>query len=135
VLTSGTSGISLQCSGTGGIVITARDTISLELADRLRELVVGRGETELLSRGAQGAALRPGNLRCRVLVPAAHRAGVPWARFHALRHTCAAMLIDAGASPLRLQRWMGHHAAAFTLDTFGHPLGDDLGPRLDVGGP
>jgi integrase len=107
--------------------------ISVELADRLRELLAGRGETELLFRGAQGAALRAGNLRYRVLVPAAHRAGVPWARFHTLRHTCAAMLIDAGASPLRLQRWMGHHSAAFTLDTYGHLLGDDLGPHLDLG--
>jgi integrase len=96
---------------------------------------VGCGETELLFRGAQGAVLRPGNLRYRVLIPAAQRAGVPWARVHTLRHTCAAMLIDAGASPLRLQRWMGHHSAAFTLDTYGHLLGDDLGPRLNVGGP
>ena len=107
--------------------------ISLELAGRLRQLTAGRGETELLFRGAQGAALRPGNLRYRVLIPAAHRAGVPWARFHTLRHTCAAMLIDAGASPLRLQRWMGHHSAAFTLDTYGHLLHDDLGPHLDLG--
>jgi integrase len=106
--------------------------ISLELADRLRELAAGRGETELLFRGAHGAALRPGNLRYRVLIPAARRAGVPWARFHTLRHTCAAMLIDAGASPLRLQRWMGHHSAAFTLDTYGHLLRDDLGPHLDL---
>ena len=72
--------------------------ISLELADQLRELVMGCGETELLFRGAQGAVLRPGNLRYRVLIPAAERAGVPWARFHTLRHTCAAMLIDAGAT-------------------------------------
>jgi integrase len=107
--------------------------ISPELADRLRELTAGRGETELLFRGAQGAALRAGNLRYRVLVPAAHRAGVPWVRFHTLRHTCAAMLIDAGAGPLRLQRWMGHHSAAFTLDTYGHLLRDDLGPHLDLG--
>jgi integrase len=107
--------------------------ISLELADRLRELAAGRVETELLFRGAQGAVLQPGNLRYRVLIPAAQRAGVPWARFHTLRHTCAAMLIDAGASPLRLQRWMGHHSAAFTLDTYGHLLGDDLGPHLNLG--
>lgn len=53
------------------------------------------------------------------MIPAAERAGVPWARFHTLRHTCAALLIDAGASPLRLQRWMGHHSAAFTLDNYG----------------
>jgi integrase len=106
--------------------------ISRELADRLLELVAGRLETELLFRGAQGAVLRPGNLRYRVLIPAAHRAGVPRARFHTLRHTCAAMLIDAGASPLRLQRWMGHHSAAFTLDTYGHLLHGDLGPHLDL---
>ena len=106
--------------------------ISLELADRLGQLAAGRGETELLFRGAHGAALRPGNVRYRVLIPAARRAGVPWARFHTLRHTCAAMLIDAGASPLRLQRWMGHHSAAFTLDTYGHLLRDDLGPHLDL---
>jgi integrase len=107
--------------------------ISLELAGRLRELVAGHGEAALVFRGAQGAPLRAGNLRYRVLIPAAHRAGVPWARFHTLRHTCAAMLIDSGASPLRLQRWMGHHSAAFTLDTYGHLLRDDLGPHLDLG--
>ena len=105
--------------------------ISLELVTRLRTLTTGRAETALLFCGAHGAVLRPGNLRYRVLIPAAHRAGVPWARFHTLRHTCAAMLIDAGASPLRLQ--MGHHSAAFTLDTYGHLLGDDLGPHLDLG--
>jgi len=106
--------------------------ISREMAERLRELAAGRDETELLFRGAHGAALRPGNLRYRVLIPAAQRADVPWARSHTLRHTCAALLIDAGASPLRQQRWMGHHSAAFTLDTYGHLLRDDLGPCLDI---
>jgi integrase len=85
--------------------------ISHALANRLAALTAGRGEGELLFVGAQGAALRPGNVRYRVMIPAAERAGVPWARFHTLRHTCAALLIDAGASPLRLQRWMGHHSA------------------------
>ncbi len=108
--------------------------ISTDLAERLRPLASGRSETELLFVGAHGAALRPGNLRYRVLIPAAQRAGVPWARSHTLRHTYAAMLIDAGASPLRLQRWMGHHSAAFTLDTYGHLLQDDLGPYLDIAG-
>jgi hypothetical protein len=28
---------------------------------------------------------------------------------------------------------MGHHSAAFTLDTYGHLLCDDLGPHLDLG--
>ena len=107
--------------------------ISHELAERLSELALDREETELLFVGAQGATLRPGNLRYRVMIPAAERAGVPWARFHTLRHTCAALLIYAGASPLRLQGWMGHHSAAFTLDNYGHLIDDGLGPSLDLG--
>jgi integrase len=107
--------------------------ISDNLATKLHALVASRSETELLFVGAHGAALRPGNLRYRVMIPAAERAGVPWARFHTLRHTCAALLIDAGASPLRLQRWMGHHSAAFTLDNYGHLIDDSLGPSLALG--
>src|SRR5215211_5802412 len=108
--------------------------ISRALAAQLRPIAAGRAETDLLFVGAQGATLRPGNLRYRVMIPAAERAGVPWARFHTLRHTCAALLIDAGASALRLQRWMGHHSAAFTLDTYGHLLQDGLGPSLELSG-
>src|SRR5206468_7623830 len=107
--------------------------ISRDLAQRLAALAADRGESGLLFVGAQGAVLRPGNLRYRVVIPAAERAGVPWARRHTLRHTCAALLIDAGASPLRLQRWMGHHSAAFTLDNYGHLFDDRLGPHLTLG--
>ena len=107
--------------------------ISRDLAQRLAALAAGRRETELLFVGTRGATLRPGNLRYRVVIPAAERAGVPWARCHTLRHTCAALLIDAGASPLRLQRWMGHHSAAFTLDNYGHLFDDSLGPHLSLG--
>jgi integrase len=106
--------------------------ISTALAARLRPIAAGRRETDLLFVGAQGATLRPGNLRYRVMIPAAERAGVPWARFHTLRHTCAALLIEAGASALRLQRWMGHHSAAFTLDTYGRLMQDGLGPSLEL---
>jgi hypothetical protein len=27
---------------------------------------------------------------------------------------------------------MGHHSAAFTLDTYGHLIGDSLGRSLDL---
>jgi len=107
--------------------------ISPGLAGQLAALVGDRGESELLFVGAQGATLRPGNVRYRVMIPAAQRAGVPWARCHTLRHTCAALLIDGGASSLRLQRWMGHHSAAFTLDNYGHLFDDSLGPHLKLG--
>lgn len=61
--------------------------ISTALAAQLRPIAADRSETDLLFVGAQGATLRPGNLRYRVMIPAAERAGVPWARFHTLRHT------------------------------------------------
>ncbi len=67
-----------------------------------------------------------------MLVPAAERAGLTGVGFHTLRHTCASMLIESGLSPLRLQRWMGHHSPAFTLETYGHLIDGDLGPALDL---
>jgi integrase len=106
-----------------------------KLAADLSELAALRkAGDDLLFRGPRGAPVRPNNLRKRVLIPAAERAGVPWARFHTLRHTCASLLAEAGAGPIRLQRWMGHHSAGFTLDTYGHLIDGDLGPGLDLGG-
>jgi integrase len=82
--------------------------------------------------GRDGGASDQGSLRRRVLVPAAERAGLNGVGFHTLRHTCASMLIESGVSPLRLQRWMGHHSPAFTLETYGHLIDGDLGPALDL---
>jgi integrase len=82
--------------------------------------------------GRDGGASDQGSLRRRVLIPAAERAGLTGVGFHTLRHTCASMLIESGLSPLRLQRWMGHHSPAFTLDTYGHLIDGDLGPGLDL---
>ena len=82
--------------------------------------------------GRDGGASDQGSLRRRVRVPAAARAGLTGVGFHTLRHTCASMLIESGLSPLRLQRWMGHHSPAFTLETYGHLIDGDLGPALDL---
>ncbi len=82
--------------------------------------------------GRHGGASDQGSLRRRVLLPAAGRAGINGVGFHTMRHTCASMLIESGLSPLRLQRWMGHHSPAFTLDTYGHLIDGDLGPPLDL---
>jgi hypothetical protein len=42
------------------------------------------------------------------------------------------LLIESGMNVLRLQRWMGHHSPAFTLEVYGHLLDGDLGPPLDL---
>jgi integrase len=80
-----------------------------------------------------GRPIDKDNLRRRHLRPAAEEAGAPWAGFHTFRHTCASMLFERGASVVQVQRWLGHHSAAFTLSTYVHWLdGDDLGQPLDL---
>jgi integrase len=86
----------------------------------------------LVFPGRAGAPADVGSLRRRVLIPAAQRAGLAGVGFHTLRHTCASLLIESGLSVLRLQRWMGHHSPAFTLEIYGHLLDGDLGPPLDL---
>ena len=41
------------------------------------------------------------------------------------------MLFRRGLNAKQVQLWLGHHSAAFTLDTYVHLLPDDL-PDADV---
>ena len=41
-------------------------------------------------------------------------------RFHDLRHTCASLLIAAGAHPKLIQARLGHASITTTLDRYGH---------------
>jgi integrase len=90
------------------------------------------GEESLVFANGNGGPLVPNNIRNRVLLPAVERAGIPRVGFHAFRHTCASLLIERGLSPLRVQRWIGHHSAAYTLDIYGHLIDGDLSPALDL---
>lgn len=110
-----------------------RVPLTRRLASQLAELRADAGGEDLVFRGPRGAPISPNNARYRVLAPALERAGLPRVGFHALRHTCASLLIERGLSPLRLQRWMGHHSAAYTLDVYGHLIDAELSPPLDLG--
>ena len=46
--------------------------------------------------------------------------GLPDNVFHDLRHTYAVNSLQNGDNPKTLQENLGHHTAAFTLDTYGH---------------
>lgn len=86
-----------------------------------------RGADDALVFGsANGTPLNTANVYNRVYKPAAKRAGVSWATFHTLRHTCATTLFRRGLNAKQVQAWLGHHAASFTLDTYIHLLDDDL---------
>ncbi len=55
-------------------------------------------------------------------------------RVHDLRHSAAALAIEAGAHPKAIQEMLGHSKITTTLDTYGHllpGLGDALADRLD----
>ena len=47
-------------------------------------------------------------------------AGATRIRFHDCRHVFASLLIAAGKNVKYIATQMGHHSAAFTLDTYGH---------------
>lgn len=94
-----------------------------------------RWEGELVFRSAAGSVLDPDNLATRVLAPACKAAGVKWAGFHTFRHTVASRLFAEGRDVVQVQRWLGHHSASFTLDTYVHLLDNDLGEPLQAAVP
>ncbi len=58
--------------------------------------------------------------------PAAKRAGVEWAAFHAMRHTAASRWLLAGVSIAQVSRLLGHSDPAFTLRVYITVLSADL---------
>jgi integrase len=74
-------------------------------------------------RAGDGGPTRHSLFVRRVFKPAA-RAVLPIekhsVRFHDLRHTCASLLIAAGAHPKLIQARLGHASITTTLDRYGH---------------
>ncbi len=106
--------------------------IPIALADRLRAHVRGRASDDLVFRSRVDTPLDPDNLAARVLAPAYAEAGVEWAGFHTFRHTCASRMFDQGRKLPQVSRFLGHHSAVFTLQTYVHLMDeDDLGEPLE----
>jgi integrase len=100
--------------------------LSAGIAQRLWRLRGAAPEQAPLFPSKIGSHLDPAKVFSRVLKPTARRAGVPWAGFHTLRHTCATMLFRHGLNAKQVQVWLGHHSPAFTLATYVHLIPDDL---------
>ena len=78
-------------------------------------------------RAPEGGPLRWHSFYVRHFKPAVRQAGLPEStRFHDLRHTFAAILIDQGAHPRAMMERLGHSSINVTLGTYGHLL-----PGLD----
>jgi integrase len=91
-----------------------------QLEERL--LAGGRWqETGYVFTGPWGAPTNPDRLReafCRAVA----RLGLPRIRLHALRHTCATLLLQEGTHPKLVQELLGHSTIGQTLDTYSHVL-------------
>ena len=71
--------------------------------------------------GPEGGPMRHANVYRRHYRPAVARSGIPaTTRFHDLRHTCAALLINGGAPQMAVMRRLGHSTITVTIDTYGH---------------
>ena len=79
-----------------------------------------------------GTPIDADNLRRRVVKPLMEEAGAPWAAFHTLRHTYASLQLARGVNVVQVSRALGHHSAAFTLDTYVHLLEGEEAPALDL---
>ena len=58
--------------------------------------------------------------------PAAKAAGVPWAGFHALRHSAASAWFRAGLPITVVSALLGHSTPSFTLSVYIHALPGDI---------
>ncbi len=103
--------------------------ISPGIATQLEELRVStrfKEDHQPVFASSRGTHLEPSNVYKRVFKPAFVKAGVPWAGFHALRHTAASFYFRAAteggaqANVLQVSRLLGHHAPGFTLNTYIH---------------
>lgn len=82
----------------------------------------------VLFPGRDGVARRaPDNNLDRPLTAILVSAGVTrHLTFHDLRHTCATILLQAGASIAHVSKILGHSSISLTADVYGHLLTDDL---------
>ena len=84
---------------------------------------------------SSGALIHDDGFRNHVWTPILRRAGLRYRKPHALRHTFASLLIEAGESLKYVQEQLVHHSPTFTLAVYGHliPRGDRRAvDRLDA---
>ena len=80
------------------------------------------GPEELVFVSPDGGPLRGSNFRQRVGTPAVRRVGLDGLRFHHLRHSAAALIIEAGGHIESIERRLGHSSIRVTSDVYGSLL-------------
>lgn len=105
-------------------------TLPAFLADMIGESMKG-ATSDFVFTAVTGSLLRRSNFRRHDFKPAVAHASLDLGlRFHDLRHTAAALMIEQGAHPKEIQARLGHASIKTTLETYGH-LMPTLGAHLD----
>jgi integrase len=97
-----------------------------EALDRHLDERVDADLDALVFTSEKGRPLRYSNFRREIWNRALKTAKVPKVGLHVLRHSAAAAMIRAGASPKALQTILGHQSAGFTLSVYGHVFEQDI---------
>jgi integrase len=103
-------------------VLREHRTVQLELR---MQLGLGRPpEDALLFTDIEGNPLAPNSVSAR-WAEFAERIGMPEVTFHALRHTHASQLIDAGVDIVTISKRLGHAKPDITLRVYAHLFRND----------
>lgn len=82
-------------------------------------------DNDLVFPNETGDLFNPSNLRNRSFKRIKERAGIPAeTHFHALRHTCATLLLAEGVNPKVVSERLGHSSVVITLNRYSHVLPD-----------
>jgi integrase len=79
-------------------------------------------ETDLVFCDTLGGPLHGISVYRYQFLPLVHRAGVPYIRFHDLRHTSATLMLLSGVPVKVVSEMLGHSSIAITLDVYAHVL-------------
>lgn len=88
-------------------------------------------DTGLVFTGYLGVMLDRSNIR-RSLDRLCRQAGIPHVGIHALRHTFATRMLEAGVPARIVQEMLGHSRVAVTLDIYTHVLPDQKRKAADI---
>lgn len=117
----------VQYMDKGSLVTASSDKLKTDSSNRV--LPIPDGLKEVLSsmedkqgpvcKGYHRQAMTP-DLISRAFHRAQEQAGLRHIRFHDLRHTCASLLLSAGASMKQVQVILGHSHYSTTADIYSH---------------
>jgi integrase len=103
----------------------ARALASLKTLQEAAAALEGRAAPSRVFPMPNGAPVHDDTFRNDVWTPILRRAGLHYRKSHALRHTCASLLIEGGESLKYVQEQLGHHSPAFILAVCGHLMPRD----------